>query len=369
MNRIRVGMVGGGEGAMIGAVHRTAMAVTGRFELVAGAVSSRPDVASRFGLQLGLAPERCYADFRDMARAEAARPDGIRAVVIVTPNHLHVPVAQAFLAAGIDVVCDKPLSATLAAAQSLRELAGPGRLFVVTFNYSAYPMVRLAREMVARGDLGALRIANVQYAQDWLATAVENGESRQARWRTDPAQAGAGGCIGDIGSHAYQMLRFVCDRPAERVSADLSTFVGGRRVDDDVHVRLRLAGGVRATLWASQVAIGSANDLRLRIVGDRASLSWRQESPDELLFCELGRDERRLVRGASQHGPRGSLPAGHPEGYLDGFANLYRDVADALEHGPQGSLLPTLADGIDGMRFIDAAIRSSRADGAWTSLG
>jgi predicted dehydrogenase len=368
-------MVGGGEGAFIGEVHRLAMAMAGRFELVAGALSSDGHRAQRSGLALGLAPGRCYTDYREMALRESRRSDGIRLVVIVTPNHLHVPVASAFVEAGIDVVCDKPVAASLTQAQQLAKLAPAERVFVMTYNYSAYPMIRAARELVAAGELGDLRVINVEYAQGWLATDAENEGSKQASWRTDPSQAGEGGCIADIGSHAFHLACFVSGCRAEQVSAELSTFVLGRRLDDDAHVRIRFAGGVKGLLWASQVAVGAGNALHLRIIGDKGALSWKQEAPEELWVFAHEAPPRLLRRGAVPNGAAPRLPVGHPEGYIEAFADLYRDIAQVIDRPnvPQVSgapnILPNLEDGIEGMRFIDAALRSSRNGGAWTSLG
>jgi len=377
--RIRLGMVGGGEGAFIGAVHRIAARLDSRFELVAGALSADPDRARRSGDALGLAPDRSYASFQEMADAEAARPDGVQAVAIVTPNHLHAGPAEAFLAKGVHLICDKPLTATL---EEARRLAAAARtadaLFVLTHTYAGYAMVRQARAMVAEGALGAIRVVQVEYAQGWLASALEAAGQKQASWRTDPVKSGAGGCVGDIGTHAMHLARFVSGLKPEALACDLSSFVAGRRLDDDVRVLLRFEGGARGMLWASQVAIGCENGLRLRVFGDEGGLDWQQETPERLVFSPLGEPPRHIVRGgpgADNEARRLSrVPAGHPEGYLEAFANLYGDAADAIHAHAEGrsggieSHLPGISDGLDGMVFIDACVRSSAQDAAWVRL-
>ncbi|MER2633051.1 MAG: Gfo/Idh/MocA family oxidoreductase, partial [Rhizobiaceae bacterium] len=276
---IRYGMVGGGQGAFIGAVHRLAARMDGEFALVAGALSSDPERAKASAAELGLDPARSYGSFADMAKAEAQRPDGIEAVVIVTPNHMHYPAARAFMEAGIHVICDKPLTATLSDARKLAALVRKsGKLFVLTHNYSGYPMVRQARAMVAAGELGPIRLVHAEYAQDWLTEKVEDGGSKQAAWRTDPKQSG-GGAIGDIGTHAYNLLRFVSGLALDSLSADLDSFVPGRRVDDNAHILLRFEGGAKGMIWASQVAPGNENALKLRIFGTKGGLEWGQENP------------------------------------------------------------------------------------------
>jgi predicted dehydrogenase len=377
--RIRLGMVGGGEGAFIGAVHRIAARLDDRYQLVAGALSSRPDAAQRSGLALGLDPERIYADYAEMAQAEAARPDGIEAVSIVTPNHMHAPVARAFLEAGIHVICDKPVTTNSADARMLRDLAHErGLIFAVTHNYSAYPMVRHARQMVREGQLGEIRVVNVQYAQDWLAEPIEQNGQKQAEWRTDPARAG-GGAIGDIGTHAWQLADTILGRPLEALAAQLSSFVPGRAVDDDVQVLLRYQGGARGILWASQVAPGHANDLRIGVYGSRGSVQWRQERPDELLWTPLDEPTRIVKRGTSAANAAAArvsrIPGGHPEGYLEAFASLYGEIAAHLLAArnsvapPSDAAFPTIADGLRAVEFIEAVQASSCAGGAWVAAG
>ena len=376
--QLRLGMVGGGQGAFIGAVHRIAARLDGRFELVAGALSSDPQRARESAVEAGIA--RSYDDWREMARAEAARDDGIDAVAIVTPNHLHAPVATAFLEAGIHVVCDKPLAISLAEGVALATLAREkNRLFALTHTYSGYPLVRHAREMVEAGELGQIRVVQVEYAQDWLAEPVETGGlNKQAGWRTDPALAGPAGCLGDIGTHAYHLAAFVTGMTPVALSAELHTFVPGRRIDDHVQAMLRYANGARGMLWASQVASGAENALRLRVYGTKAGLAFDQEEPNELWFTPLGGSAQRLTRArvsgaAAAHATR--VPAGHPEGYLEAFAQLYRDAAlqiEALNEGralpAESRLLTTVEDGVAGLRFIDAVLASSAANGQWREI-
>ncbi|PXW23626.1 Gfo/Idh/MocA family protein [Paraburkholderia caballeronis] len=376
--RLRLGMVGGGQGAFIGAVHRIAARLDDCFELVAGALSSDPARAQASAEAIGL--ERSYADWREMARVERARDDGIDAVAIVTPNHLHAPIAHAFLDAGIHVICDKPLAVSVEEGEALAKHARVARrVFALTHTYSGYPLVRHARQIVEAGEIGDVRIVQVEYAQDWLATPVErDGANRQAGWRTDPALAGPAGCLGDIGTHAYQLAAFVSGLAPSAVSADVHTFVAGRRVDDHVHAMLRYPGGARGMLWASQVASGAENALRLRVFGTKAAIAFDQEQPNELWFTPQGGAAQRLTRGRvpgaeALHATR--VPAGHPEGYLEAFAQLYRDAAlqirayDAgLEPPPESRLLTTVDDGVDGLRFIAAVLASSAADGAWQPL-
>jgi len=376
--RLRLGMVGGGQGAFIGAVHRIAARLDDRFELVAGALSSDPERARASAAEAGIA--RSYADWQEMARAEAARDDGIDAVAIVTPNHLHAPVATAFLEAGIHVVCDKPLAISLAEGEALAKLAHQkNKLFALTHTYSGYPLVRHARELVEAGELGQIRVVQVEYAQDWLAEPIETGGlNKQAGWRTDPALAGPAGCLGDIGTHAYHLAAFVTGMTPAALSAELHTFVPGRRIDDHVQAMLRYANGARGMLWASQVASGAENALRLRVYGTKAGISFDQEQPNELWFTPLGGAAERLTRGrvsgaSAIHATR--VPPGHPEGYLEAFAQLYKDAAlqiEALDEGralpAESLLLTTVEDGVAGLRFIDAVLASSAADGQWREI-
>ncbi len=378
--RLRLGMVGGGRGAFIGAVHRIAARLDDRYELRAGALSSDPERCQASGADLFLPPERCYASFAEMARAEAARDDGIDVVSIVTPNHLHHDAAKAFLEAGIHVICDKPMTTTVEDAEDLAAaVERSGLVFALTHNYTGYPMVRQARAMVAAGDLGALRVVQVEYPQDWLSTRLEESGQKQAEWRTDPARSGIAGCVGDIGTHAFQLAEFVTGLRCTRIAADLTAFVEGRRLDDNAHMMLRFGDGARGMLWASQVAPGHENGLRLRVYGDKGGLEWFQEQPNHLRFSPLGEPPRTITRGgpgsdgAAAHATR--IPSGHPEGYLEGFAQIYRDAADLITArmggaaaGEQAALVPTVRDGVRGVRFIHAAVESSRRDAAWVEL-
>jgi len=378
--RLRLGMVGGGRGAFIGNVHRIAARLDGQYDLVAGALSSDPERARASALDLGIPPDRAYDSFEAMARAEASLPDRIDVVSIVAPNHVHHAAARAFLGAGFQVICDKPLTRTLEEAEDLAAVvARSGRLFVLTHNYTGYPMVRQAREMVAAGELGAVRVVQLEYPQDWLTVRLEETGQKQAEWRTDPARSGAGGCVGDIGTHAFNLAEFVTGLRCEALAADLSTFVPGRRLDDNAQMMLHFAGGARGLLWASQVAPGNENALRLRVFGERGGLEWAQEQPNHLRWSRFGQPSAMITRGGSGAGAAAAhatrLPAGHPEGYLEGFAQLYRDTAELIRAAQEGrapdpacTLVPGIAEGVRGMRFIAAAVASSRADAAWTRL-
>jgi len=374
---IRLGMVGGGQGAFIGAVHRIAARIDGHYTLVAGALASDPDRAMTSGAELGLDPKRTYTDFQKMASRERRLSNGIEAVAIVTPNHMHYPVARAFLRAGIHVICDKPLVTSLGDARKLQKLvADSGCVFALTHNYTGYPMIRQAQSMVSAGDLGDLRVIQAEYPQDWLTEDLENTGQKQAAWRTDPKRSGAGGCIGDIGTHAYNLACFVTGLELEELSADLTTFVAGRRLDDNVHIMLRFQGGAKGMLWASQVAPGNENGLRLRVYGTKGGLEWSQEDPNYLWFTPYGEPKRLITRGGSgsnsSAGRVSRVPPGHPEGYLEGFANIYTEAAAAIraaksgESTPADTQFPTVEDGVKGISFIDAAIRSSTASGRWT---
>ena len=326
-SKIRLGMVGGGQGAFIGEVHRMAARLDDRYQLLAGALSSNPDRARESAAGLGLDPDRSYDDFITMAATESARADGIEAVAIVTPNHLHYAPARAFLEAGIHVICDKPLTSNAEDARTLQQVSQQhDALFAVTYNYSGYPMVRQAREMIASGELGTVRLIQVEYPQDWLSTDLESSGQKQASWRTDPTQAGAGGSLGDIGTHAFHLAEFISGLEVESILADLNSFVAGRLLDDNAQVLLRFAGGARGSLWASQVAVGHENGLRIRIYGEKAGLQWFQEQPNQLRFSPLGEAPRLLTRGSAVVGDSAAaatrIPGGHPEGFLEAFANL-----------------------------------------------
>lgn len=376
--RLRLGMVGGGPGAFIGAVHRLAARMDDRYELVAAALSSDPGKSLAAAEDL-LIP-RAYGRFEEMAAAEAGRPDGIELVAIVTPNHMHYANAKKFLEAGIHVVCDKPLTTTLEDALDLAKIVErTGLIFGLTHNYTGYPMVRQAREMVLARELGAIRVIQVEYAQDWLSTPLEKTGQKQAEWRTDPARSGPGGSLGDIGTHAFNLACFVTGLSCQEVAAEVTTFVPGRRLDDNVQLLLRFSEGAKGMLWASQVAAGNENNLRLRVYGEKAGLEWQQENPNNLVFATLGQPRRVLTRGGPGTGAAAAgairIPAGHPEGYLEAFAQIYKDLAEqitAKQEGrapdPQSLLVPGIADGVEGMRFISAVLESSRNRSAWTAL-
>lgn len=378
-DRLRLGMIGGGPGAFIGGVHRAAARLDDQFTLVAGAFSSHSARNGEMAAILHLDPARCYDDFTLMARNEAARADGVDAVAIVTPNDLHCAIATAFLEAGIHVLCEKPMALNLTEAEQMTaSAAASGSILALAHIYSGYPMVRHARDLVNAGALGQLRVIQVEYPQDWLALPIERSGNKQAGWRTNPTRAGAGGCIGDIGTHAFQLAEFVSGLCCQAVAAQLSTFVQGRLVDDDVQALLRFEGGVRGMLWSSQIAPGHANGLRLRIYGEKASLAWFQEQPDGLVFSPMGEAPRSVMRGMTGQGSglqATRLPAGHPEGYFEAFAQLYRDFAAMIRAKQSGApvaasanLLPLAETGVRGMRFIEAAVRSSRAGGEWRTI-
>jgi predicted dehydrogenase len=372
--RIRLGMVGGGRGAFIGAVHRIASRIDDQYELVAGAFSADPERAAASAADLGVA--RSYGSFAEMAAREARRKDGIEAVAIVTPNHMHAPVALEFLKRGIHVICDKPMTATLPEARRLVKAAeASGVVFALTHNYTGYPMIRQAKAMVEVGDLGDIRLVQVEYAQDWLAEPISN---KQADWRTDPAQSGAGGATGDIGTHAFNLAGFVTGLALAELSADLQSFVPGRKVDDNGHVLMRFEGGARGMLWCSQVAAGSENALKLRVFGTKAGIEWEQENPNYLWVTPLGAPRYRLTRGGAGTGAAAArvtrVPPGHPEGYLEGFANIYAEAARAIIARRDGTALdpdttfPGLKEGLEGVAFVDACVRSSRKNAGWVKL-
>lgn len=379
--RIRLGMVGGGQGAFIGAVHRIAARMDDQYELVAGALSSDPARAKASAQDLGIAEDRAYTSYEEMARAEAARPDGIEAVSIVTPNNVHAPAAKAFLNAGIHVICDKPMTLTVDESKELVALVkSTGKIFMLTHNYTGYPMVRQARAMIANGDLGEIRLVQAEYPQDWLTERAEaTGTNKQAEWRTDPKRTGAGGCIGDIGTHAYNLACFVTGLEIDQLLAQLSTFVEGRLVDDDVQILLKWKGGAKGMLWASQVAVGHENGLKLRVYGTKGGIEWTQADPNYLWFTKFGEPKQLLTRGGAGASPEAArvsrVPGGHPEGYLEGFANIYTEAARAIHAARDGSKVdpavtyPTVEDGLVGMQFIEAAVASSKAGNVWTKVG
>jgi predicted dehydrogenase len=378
--RLRLGMIGGGRGAFIGAVHRMAARLDDRYELVAGAFSSDPQRSRDSGAELLLDPGRCYGSVDEMVRAEGARTDRVDVVAIVTPNHLHHPAAKKFLEAGCHVICDTPLTTTVADAADLVSTGERARrVLAVTYNYSGYPLIRQAKEMIAAGELGELRAVQVEYAQDWLTTPLEAAGQKQASWRTDPQQAGAAGAVGDIGTHAFHLAEFVTGLRVSQLAAELSAQVAGRKLDDNAQMLLRFPNGARGGLWVSQVAAGNENGLRLRIYGAKGGLEWSQEEPNHLRHAPYGQQPRVIARGGPGATPLAAsaarIPSGHPEGYLEAFAQVYRDIADLIaaydaKTPPQAGalLVPTAKDGLRGVRFVHAAVESSRRNAAWVDL-
>ncbi|AZI43253.1 gfo/Idh/MocA family oxidoreductase [Deinococcus psychrotolerans] len=371
---LRLAMVGGGKDAFIGAVHRHAAALDGRYELVAGALSSTPERSKASAAALGLPPERSYSTWEELLAGEKGREDGAEVISIVTPNHMHFPVALAAVQAGFHVICDKPLVHTLAQAQELQAAAEQAQsVFAVTYNYSGYPLVRQAREMVRGGQLGEIRKVIAEYHQGWLAA---GSEGKQADWRTDPARSGPAGALGDIGTHAEQLISFVTGLEMEAVAADLTHFVAGRALDDDANMLLRFEGGAKGMLSVSQIEIGRENDLRLSVFGTKGSLSWRQEDPNVLIYDQLDAPRQLLTRGGPGLGAAATaatrLPAGHPEAFIEAFANIYSDVADDIWARQRGenieTLYPTLQDGVQGVAFVEKVLESAGMDGRWAKF-
>jgi predicted dehydrogenase len=370
---LRLGMVGGGKGAYIGNIHRIAARQDGSWQLVAGAFDVDAAQGHAFAAAEGLDPSRSYGDYKAMIADELAREDRIDAVAICTPNFTHFPISKAFLEAGFDVICEKPLTATLEDAVELEKLVREsGRFMGVTYTYSGYPMVHEARQMVASGQLGKIRTVQVEYPLEWMATAIESEGNAQAAWRTDPKKNGRGGSVGDIGTHAYHLAGFVTGLKLESLTADLATFVQGRALDDNAHVMLRYEGGARGLLWSSQVALGCSNGVRLRVFGEKASLTWFQEQPNELIHAKLNGRTEVIKRGADDLSEaakvRTRTPPGHPEGYLEAFSNLYAGFAEAIRARRDGRAptaigtdIPTAYDGLKGVAFVDAVVDSSEA--------
>ena len=381
--KLRYAMVGGGRGAFVGAIHRHAMALDGQYELVAGALSATPDKARASGADLGLADDRNHGDWRQLLDDELKRPPGERIdlVAIVTPNHAHYDVARAFVDAGFHVVCDKPLVHTSAQADDLvARVAARGTVFAVTYNYTGYPMVREARELVRTGAIGQVRKVVVEYHQGWLAGALETTHNKQSAWRVDPALGGPAGAMADIGSHAENLVATVTGLELESLCADLTAFGAGRALDDDASLLLRFKGGARGVMSASQIAVGNENDLRLRVIGERGMLDWRQEEPNVLAHSPIDGPRRILTRNApwlSDAAKRACrLPPGHPEAFIEAFANLYVGVAaDLRARDATGQPLsasdaeyPRIEDGARGVRFIERTVASAGSAAKWTAL-
>lgn len=382
MNRkLRFGMIGGGRGAFIGAVHRTAAIMDGQAELVAGAFSSDAKRSRASGADLFLDSSRVYGSYREMATAEAKRPKNERLdfVSIVTPNHEHFPIAKLFLEKGFNVVCDKPATFTLAEAKQLRAIVRRTRkVFVLTHNYTGNAMVRQARELVRQGFLGQLRKVVAEYPQGWLSTPLEKTGQKQAGWRTDPKRSGAAGCIGDIGTHAENLTRYITGLRLDSLCADLTTFVPGRKLDDDGSILVRFRGGAKGVIHASQISVGEENALTIRVYGTKAALEWQQEHPNELIVKFPDRPRQIWRRGNSYIGAAAAgvtrIPAGHPEGYLEAFANIYRSAFPAIiaevegRKSPRHPDFPTIDDGVEGMTFIATVVKSSRLGARWVKF-
>jgi predicted dehydrogenase len=383
MNRkLRYGMIGGGRGAFIGAIHRIAAQMDGQAELVAGAFSSDPARSTASGEDLYLDPSRVYGSYADMAEAESKKPVSQRLdfVVIVTPNHQHFPPAKLFLEKGFNVVCDKPVTFDLKEAIALRKIvAKSGKVFALTHNYTGNAMVKQARDLVRTGKLGSVRKVVVEYPQGWLSTALEKSDQKQAAWRTDPKRSGAAGCIGDIGTHAENLARYITGLPIAELCADLTAFVKGRALDDDGNILVRFQGGAKGVLHASQISVGEENNLNIRVYGEKAGLEWKQEHPNQLLVkypdrpTEIwGRGNGYLTSDAAKSAAR--TPAGHPEGYLEAFGNIYREIFRAVRAEVSGKKLPkdldfpTIDDGVEGMAFIETVVKSAKLGAKWVKF-
>jgi len=380
MAKLRLGMVGGGQGAFIGGVHRIASRIDNHYDLVAGSLASNADIAHVSAKELGINDDRSYATFQDMAEKESLREDGIDVVAIVTPNYLHYPIAEAFLSKNIHVICDKPLTHNLEDAEKFLESVKKSKaLFALTHNYTGYPMVRQAREMFRNGEIGNLRVIQVEYAQDWLTLPIENEGQKQASWRTDPSKAGMGGSIGDIGSHAFNLVDFITGAKLNELCADISSFVPGRKNDDNAHVLLRYENNVKGMLWSSQVAPGNENALRIRIYGDKGGMEWEQENPNYLTVDIFGKAKKIIRRAGNETIDIGNritrIPPGHPEGYLEGFANIYSDFAKQIlafkdNQKPEKDILlvPSIEDGVKGVKFITTVVESGSNGGKWIKV-
>lgn len=377
--KLRYGMVGGGQNAFIGAVHRMAANLDGQIELVAGAFSSDAKNSRATGEQLFLNPQRVYGSYAEMARAEAALPAGERMdfVAIVTPNFLHAPVAMAFLKAGFHVVCDKPMTLNLKEARALRDtVRKTGKIFALTHNYTGYPMVKEARELVRAGKLGKILKVVAEYPQGWLLDRIEATGQKQAAWRSDPKKAGASCCVGDIGTHAENLGRYITGLEIDELCAEFTTFVPGRELEDDANMLLRYKGGAKGVLHCSQISCGEENNLNIRVYGTLGSLAWQQEHPNELKFVPKGEPARILRRGngyvsdAAKKFTR--LPFGHPEAFIEAFANIYQEAVAAIRaslDGQKGAFdFPTVDDGVMGMAFIETAVKSAASNGRWTKF-
>jgi predicted dehydrogenase len=383
--KIRYGMVGGGRGAFIGAVHRIAANIDGQIELVAGAFSSDPEKSKASGADFFLSPDRVYGSYQELVTKEAALPADQRIdfVSIVTPNHVHFPAAKAALEAGFHVLSDKPATFNLAEAKELAAIVKKtGRLYGLTHNYTGYPLVKEARHLVHSGKLGKIRKVVVEYPQGWLATRIEASGQKQAAWRTDPKRSGAAGCIGDIGTHAENLAEYITGLQISELAADLTAFVKGRKLDDDGNVLLRFKGGAKGVLHSSQISVGEENNLNIRVYGELGGLEWHQNEPNTLLVKWMDQPMQvyRTANGYLSDAAKaaGRTPPSHPEGYLEAFANIYKNFATAIRARQAGKKLakddvandyPKIEDGVRGMAFIEAVVASSKANAAWTKIG
>ena len=375
--RLRLGMVGGGQGAFIGAVHRIASRIDDRYELVAGCLSSSADKALLSAKEIGIDSNRSYPDFKTMAESEASREDGIQVVSIVTPNHMHASPAIEFIKKGIHVICDKPMTATMEDARELHNVVKNSNAhFFLTHNYSGYPVVREMRRLVKEGAIGDVRVVKGSYLQGWLTKKEEDNGLKQAEWRTDPSRSGVAGAVGDIGSHTMHLLEFVTGLKLESVAADLSIFVKGRKLDDDASILIRMNNNVKGSLWISQVAVGEENNFKISIYGEKGSLHWAQENPNYATLSSQGELDKIITRGGPIHKDSSManvrIPPGHPEGYLEGFAQIYTDAADIIQGSGKVSqlleVLPNADDGLHIMKFINASVQSSNNNSKWVTI-
>jgi len=376
--RLRLGMIGGGQGAFIGAVHRLSARMDDKYEFIAGCLSSTPEKAELSAKELGLDLTRSYPDYKTMAEQESQRDDGVEVISIVTPNHMHAGPAIEFLNKGIHVICDKPMTATMDDAHELmRAIKSSKAHFFLTHNYSGYPVIREMRSLVKNGELGNLRIVKGAYLQGWLGSKEEDsGSNKQAEWRTDPKRSGAAGAVGDIGSHTMHLLEFVTGLKCESVAADLTTFVEGRQLDDDASIMIRMTENVKGNLSISQIATGQENNFTISIYGEKGALHWAQENPNYARFSRVGKADQIITRGGAIQNENSyapiRIPPGHPEGYLEGFAQIYSDAADIiLNHKNKNELLELLPGGDSGlqiMKFINASVNSSNNNSIWTDL-
>ena len=376
--RLRLGMIGGGQGAFIGAVHRIASRIDDRYDLLAGCLSSTADRALASAKEIGIDPSRSYPDFKTMAKEEAQREDGVEVVSIVTPNHMHAGPSIEFLKQGVNVICDKPLTATMEDAHSLYKAVKESKAhFFLSHNYTGYPVVREMRRIVQEGTLGKIRVLKGSYLQGWLGKKEEDtGENKQAEWRTDPKRSGAAGAVGDIGSHTMHLVEFVTGLKVQEVAADLTTFVEGRKLDDDASILIRLNNKAKGSLSISQVAIGEENNLKISIYGERGAIHWEQENPNFARMSIDGKLDQIITRGGPIHKESSManirIPPGHPEGYLEGFAQIYSDAADIIQNIGNAKelikILPNIEEGLHIMKFINATVQSSNSNSQWISI-